>query len=254
MKISASYNFFNGDEHLVPSLTLMRKCVEHISIVWQPISNSGEGITSYAEEALAAVEASQLADDIILYKPDLTLDRHVNERTKRCIGLDAARNAKATHFLSVDADEFYRPEEFHAARRLIEENGWQSTSVNTFLHLKRPIYRSSDVTCCCFVTSITDSTEMGVANFPCPHVDPTRKHDSGPAHAPSFRSFCRRHVPYESRETGSRSEASKFNDARHTFFVARSGRCRNLATWTKLFLSKQRGAGHLRSRKRISYL
>jgi hypothetical protein len=173
MKISASYNFFNGDEHLIPSLILMRKCVEHISIIWQPISNSGEKMSSYAEEALALAGTSHLADDIILYEPDLTLE-HVNERIKRRLGLNAARNVRASHFISVDADEFYRPEEFHAARCLIEENGWRSTSVNSFLHLKRPIYRSSDITCCCFVTAIDGSTDMGVADFPCPHVDPTR--------------------------------------------------------------------------------
>lgn len=175
MQISASYNFFNGDEHLIPSLLLMRQCVEHISIVWQSVSNSGEPITPYAKQTLLAAQDAGLVDAVIAYEPDLMMERHENERAKRRIGLAVARNAGATHFLSVDADEFYRPQEFHAARNLIEKYGCTSTSVNTFLHLKRPIFRAPDNTCCCFVTAITDMTEIGVLEFPHPNIDPTRR-------------------------------------------------------------------------------
>jgi hypothetical protein len=180
MRISASYNFFNGDEHLLPSLTMMRHCVDHISIVWQPVSNAGEPISHGAERALQAAQDAGLVDVVLRYEPDLTLERHQNELAKRVAGLEAARCAGATHFLSLDADEFYRPEEFNKARRLIEENRWTSTSVNTFLHVRRPIWRALDITCCCFITAITDSSEIGVSEFPHPHIDPTRKMTADP--------------------------------------------------------------------------
>ena len=80
----------------------------------------------------------------------------------------------------MDADEFYRPAEFMVARELIKTFGWTSTSVQTFLHLKRPVWRSPDVTCCCFLTAITPETRIGVLDFPHPHIDPTRKMTSDP--------------------------------------------------------------------------
>lgn len=175
MRVSASYNFFNGDEHLVASLRTLRPCVEHISVVWQPTSNAGEPITTYARQALRTAIDGGLIDDVILFEPDLSKERNENELLKRCIGLDSARRSEATHFLSMDADEFYRPAEFLAARELIKTHGWTSTSVGTFLHLKRPVWRSLDVTCCCFLTSITPETKIGVQDFPHPHIDPTRK-------------------------------------------------------------------------------
>lgn len=174
MQISASYNFFNGDEHLIQSLSRMRDCVDHISIVWQSTSNAGEAIDSEAQKTLNQAYAAQLFDDVIFFDPDLSLERSVNERLKRRIGLDVAINRDATHFLSLDADEFYRPEEFHAARIAISTAGWRSTSVNSFLHVKRPVWRALDVTCCCFITEITSDTKIGVPGFPCANVDPTR--------------------------------------------------------------------------------
>ncbi|MGV2130872.1 hypothetical protein ACQZ4Q_09490 [Agrobacterium vitis] len=175
MRISASYNFFNGDEHLISSLKLMRECVDHISIVWQKISNAGEPISSCAINALHSANELNLADEIVFYEPNLDLPRNKNEVSKRQIGLDIARKAGATHFLTLDADEFYRPAEFSDAKKLIKKHGWKSTSVPTFLHLKSPVWRAPDVTCCCFITEISDATEMGVEYFPQENIDPTRR-------------------------------------------------------------------------------
>lgn len=175
MKISASYNYFNGDEHLIPSLKLMRLCVDHISVVCQKVSNAGEPITSFALDALHSAEELKLIDEIIFFEPDLNLPRNGNELSKRKIGLDIARSVNATHFLSVDADEFYRPLEFNIAKGLIQRHGWMSTSVSTFLHVRSPIWRAPDVTCCCFITEIAIDTEIGTEFFPRDNVDPTRR-------------------------------------------------------------------------------
>ena len=174
MRVSASYNFFNGDEHLFASIRVLRPSVEHISVVWQEISNAGEPITDQAKYSLTKALAHGLIDDVILFTPDLSKERYENELHKRSIGLDVARRNKATHFLSMDADEFYRPSEFIEARSLILKHGWTSTSVQTFLHLRRPIWRAPDITCCCFLTEIFAHTEMGALDFPHPHIDQTR--------------------------------------------------------------------------------
>ena len=102
MRLSASYNYFNGDEHFLASLRAVRGGIEHVSVVWQEVSNAGEPITEAARAALAEAEAAGLIDEVIAYTPDLELPRARNERRKRRIGLEAARAAGASHFLTLD--------------------------------------------------------------------------------------------------------------------------------------------------------
>jgi len=175
MRVSASYNYFNGDEHFPASLRAVRGGIEHISVVWQEVSNAGEPITDTARATLEEAEAAGLIDEVILYVPDLALPRARNERRKRRLGLEAARAAAASHFLTLDTDEFYRGAELAAARAQIAEHGWRSTSVASFLHIQRPVWRAPDTTRCCFITEIHPETRIGVQEFPSPHVDPTRR-------------------------------------------------------------------------------
>jgi hypothetical protein len=181
MMVSGSYNYFNGDEHLIASLRTHRAGLEHISIVWQEISNAGEPIAPQARDALSEAVDTGLVDEAIRYEPDFRVSRKANETRKRAIGLATARRAGATHFLSLDADEFYRPGELANARQQIALNGWRSTSVETFLHVVRPIWRAADVTRCCFITEIGNDTEIGVQHFPTPHVDPSRRMTAEPS-------------------------------------------------------------------------
>ncbi|QEW23925.1 hypothetical protein LA6_006163 (plasmid) [Marinibacterium anthonyi] len=186
MFVSASYNYFNGDEHLLASLCALRGGVEHVSLVWQEVSNAGEPITATARAALQEARARGLVDQVIAYAPDLTRPRGANERAKRRLGLEAARAAGASHFLSMDADEFYRVAELAEARRQIAANGRRSTSVDTFLHLRRPVWRAPDSTRCCFLTEISPDTQIGVDDFPSPWVDPTRRMSADPEHHHHF--------------------------------------------------------------------
>lgn len=175
MRLAASYNYFNGDEHFIASLRAIRESVDVISVVWQETSNSGELISEEAKGALDEALATSLVDQVIEFRPDLSITRKENEKQKRRIGLNLARNAGATHFLSLDADEFYRRAEFDEAKRLITHHGWKSTSVSSFMHIKRPIYRTFDSTNCCFITEICEETEIGVLDFPCQMVDSSRR-------------------------------------------------------------------------------
>lgn len=181
MRLAASYNFFNGEEHLLASMRALRPCVDVVSIVWQEVSNAGAQITAAGRRAVQDAAHQGLVDEVIAYAPDLSLQRKENETAKRAIGLEAARRSGATHFLTLDADEFYRQAEFDAAKAAIQRHGWQSTSVESFLHIRRPVWRAHDVTCCCFITEIDAHTQIGTAEFPCDHVDPSRRMTSDPA-------------------------------------------------------------------------
>ncbi|MEN3931393.1 hypothetical protein WJT86_10030 [Microvirga sp. W0021] len=175
MKLSVSYNFFNGEEHLEKSILSIRNVVDHISIVFQKVSNSGETVSSSALDALERIRKQKLVDVIYEYEPNLQLRRPENEIQKRKIGLKLARRARSSHFFTMDADEFYREKELSNAKDVILKNKITSSSVGSFFHLKRPIWRSKDTTNCAFISKVGWLTKIADLPYPVEMIDPTRK-------------------------------------------------------------------------------
>ena len=173
----ASYNVFNGEEHLVQSVRNIRPCVDYINIVVQYISNQGLPAQSTLRDAIDELSNNKLVDEIIEYTPDFGKTPVENELEKRNIGLFHAKKASVSHFITMDSDEFYPRDEFDQAKFLINLKGYQSTSVHTYLHIKRPIYRSAipDTTCCSFLTKIESESMIHYDDYYPVVVDPTRR-------------------------------------------------------------------------------
>lgn len=174
MKLGVSYNFFNGEEHILASLRAIREVVDHISIVSQDVSNAGQPISTAARDALATAQAEGLADQIVTFTPNLDRPRNRNEKMKRKLGLSLARTQKCTHFFTMDADEFYRAEDVKRAKESIATHGWTMTSADSFMHIRRPIHRALDTTRVSFITRINVTTRLA-RHFPIKQVDPTRR-------------------------------------------------------------------------------
>lgn len=175
MILSTSYNFYNGEEHLLSSIESIRNNVDHISIVYQEISNRGEKASTKAEEKIQEIIEKKIVDDLIIYRPNLSLAPQYNELQKRKIGLQISKKIGATHFFTIDSDEFYRPAELRYAKEKIIEDKLSSTSVDSCLHVLRPIYRGKDNTKVAFITEIQNSIELGICKYPVFPVDPTRQ-------------------------------------------------------------------------------
>ena len=173
MILSASYNFYNGEEHLKASLQSIRNQVDYITIVYQKQSNAGNPISDEALTILHDVKKEKLCDKLIEFTPNLNKARQENELEKRRIGLQAALRKKCSHFFTIDADEFYREKELKYAKDYIEKNRILATSCCSFFHLKRPIYRSKDITCCSFITKLSKEITIG-GDYYIPYIDPTR--------------------------------------------------------------------------------
>ena len=173
MILSASYNFYNGEEHLKASLQSIRNQVDYITIVYQQQSNAGNPISDEALAILHDAKNDKLFDKLIEFSPDFNKARQENELEKRRIGLQAAFDKKCSHFFTIDADEFYREKELQFAKEYIEANRILTTSCSSFFHLKRPIYRAKDLTCCSFITKLSKEIILG-GNYYIPYVDPTR--------------------------------------------------------------------------------
>jgi hypothetical protein len=176
---AASYSVFNGEEHLLHSLRLLRQSVEYLNLVVQFTSNAGLPASPALDDVLNAATRERLVDDFLFFTPDLSLHPGENERRKRQRGLDRAKQRGATHFMTVDCDEYYPPAEFAEARRQIELHDYAATAVRTYLHIQRPIWRSRepDTTCCAFLTRIDGSSQLG-GDYPV-LADPTRRLHGG---------------------------------------------------------------------------
>jgi hypothetical protein len=194
----ASYNVFNGEEHLLPSLRAMRNNVDYINIVAQKVSNAGNSASNRLDETIERARSGNLFDEIVWYSPDLTAPPVINELNKRNIGLESAKRAGMTHFMTMDCDEYYLESEFKFAKEKIEALKLKSTSVQTYLHIKRPIWRSRlpDDTCCAFLSAIEKSTKIELNSYYPTLTDGTRRINGGAAKFHFFpaRDIAMRHM------------------------------------------------------------
>lgn len=178
IKLSATINFFDGEELLEHCIRCIRPSVEHISIVWQSVSNFGHPISAEAMDALARIRRSGDVDVLEHYEPDLTQPPHMNELEKRRIGFRLAREANMTHGLLMDADEFYAPEEMAWARDYIAQHGIDYSTVSLYRYVQEPIYRSAMpmATVCSFITRLTSRLvhEYRIDIHPEENIDATR--------------------------------------------------------------------------------
>lgn len=175
MILSVSYNFFNGEEHIIQSIKSIRESVDYINIVFQETSNRGNECSKQAKEIIEHIIEEKLVEKVIDYKPTFQVSAQQNELLKRKIGLQDCRKAGASHFFTMDADEFYRYNEIQYAKYKIQKNNYNSTSAGSYMHVKKPFYRMKDSTNVCFITRIDKQADMVNHNYPINFVDPTRK-------------------------------------------------------------------------------
>lgn len=102
MRLAAVYNVWGDQELLAHSIKHIRPLVDGIIVVYSTISNFGEVDPNF--DFLENVE-------YIVYHPQQISPRE-NETSKRNAGLSHARKLGYTHFLMMDADEFYEPTKF----------------------------------------------------------------------------------------------------------------------------------------------
>jgi len=116
-----------------------------------------------------------LVDSVIEYNPNISVSRRKNEKKKRNIGFRLIKKMKCSHFMGMDADEFYRTHELEHAKKVISNGNFNLSTVKSFFHLKRPIYRALDTTNVALIAEIGWLTKVGFPYYPAENVDSTRK-------------------------------------------------------------------------------
>ncbi|WP_028604821.1 hypothetical protein [Ottowia thiooxydans] len=182
MKLSATFNFFDGGELLVPVLQSIRPHVDHLSVVFQERSNYGNPSSQISRVALQEATALGLIDSLLSYTPDLALRGGRNEFRKRVMGLECAKAAGADHLMFCDVDEFYVPQQLEDAKRFIEEHGIDFTTVSYVNYYGRPTLQLRGIGAehvpnhqTAFICRLTEQTTHEFCGwYPVDQVDPTR--------------------------------------------------------------------------------
>lgn len=170
MKLAAIYNVWDGVELLRGSMNCIKDHVDVFVIVYQDVSNKGEKYDPLEEVDLSGLNNIR----IIKYDPILEANGTYNERRKRNLGLDIAREEKCTHFLHMDCDEYY--EDFWKAKRDFRHSGAKGSVCELLTYFKLPTYRFENVDnyFVPFIHQLRNDTFAGQFSIYPFYVDPTR--------------------------------------------------------------------------------
>lgn len=131
-KIGVSYSVWDGEELLEASIKCIRSEVDYVNVVWQKVSWYGKPCHPDLEKLLLGLQSDGLIDELIFFEPDLSKLAPLNESAKRNLGLEYAKKAGCTHFMTMDTDEFYLKNEFAAAKKYVLENDLTHTACNMY--------------------------------------------------------------------------------------------------------------------------
>jgi len=120
MRLAAVYNTWGDVDLLELSIKNIRPMVEMVIVIFSTTSNFGERLPQDEPDG----SAFKFPDGCPIFfrqrEPDLKKTPRENETAKRNYGLHFAREMGATHFVTMDADEFYDPDEFKDAKECIQ--------------------------------------------------------------------------------------------------------------------------------------
>jgi len=174
LKLAAIYNVWDGDELLEASIKTIQDHVDIVILVLQSVSNYGESHTP-----IIPLHIHNTDYHMIHYIPIGVTNPHNNpgqdERNKRNMGLDKARELGATHFLHMDCDELYHY--FGEMKTEFLEKECNGSVAQMYTYFKKPTLRLQfpDNYYVPFIHKLDVYTQSGGPQTYPFYVDPTRK-------------------------------------------------------------------------------
>lgn len=168
MKLAAIYNVWDGDELLEGSIRMIYDHVDRIIIVDQIVSNYGEMYApTIPEDRLGKAKIHRVRYNRTNATPMM------NEKAKRNLGIQAAKDLNCTHFILMDCDEYYP--NFGVAKQKYIDSGKEGSVCKMMTYFKRPTlcFENPDNYLVPFIHRLHPDTECGTKNYPF-YVDPTR--------------------------------------------------------------------------------
>lgn len=144
-KWGVSYSVFDGHELLEKSILSIRESVDYINVVYQTTSWYGSKCDEDLLPTLYRLKDAGLIDELIEYtyihKEGRSGHAPKYEKQKRTLGLEAAKKAGCTYFMTMDCDEFYFKDEMEKAKKYILINNISHSFVIIYHYVLEPIYR-----------------------------------------------------------------------------------------------------------------
>lgn len=175
MKLCAIFIVWDDHEILRYAIESISRQVEGVIVVASQESNTGE---------FSAIPEDFYENpyfDLFIKNPDTSKPARENETAKRNFGLDKAREIGYTHFIMLDADEFY-PNFYHELKRFEDNHDLLGLVCESVLYFKSPTLCFDDVTRVPFIHRLTSGLRFE-KNYEYPFstdrdyhpaIDPTR--------------------------------------------------------------------------------
>jgi hypothetical protein len=179
MRLVAIISAWSDTKELLPfCIRNIAKVVNKVIVVYSTTSNKGN-----KDDSIQELVFSDLTCQWVNVEPDLSKSSHQNETDKRNYGLEISKMQGFTHFIIMDADEFYLPEEFQRAKNLVEEKGLNGIVCPLKVYIKDPTLCCDDHTLVPAIQRLKPETQVGsFKKYPFTvdseghvHIDPTRR-------------------------------------------------------------------------------
>ena len=215
-KLGASYSVWDGEEMLEYAIRSIRSEVDYVNVVWQKVSWFGSPCSDGLEPTLKKLRDEKLIDELIFFDPDLNVLPAENETRKRNVGLEAARKAGCTHFITLDTDELFDVEEFKTSKEIIYQFGLTHTACPIITYMSPTVRMVDGKTGCTlpFICSIENGERL-VLNAHQPwYADPTRKIPVTKQSGPFFmHTVCMHHFPKCRHDLNKKIQNSTMNQS-----------------------------------------
>jgi len=144
MRLIALYSVFDGEELLEGSVRQIRPFVDFVLCCVQRVSFNGERYDGGIEKA-RELKALGLVDQVATFTPVAGERAQINELKKRFGAMQMGYKAGFTHFLHIDCDEYFVPEQFEAAKDHVDSIDAEGTLVFSQAYFRRPDWELDEI-------------------------------------------------------------------------------------------------------------
>jgi hypothetical protein len=183
MKLAAGYIVFDGLETLENSIKSVRDSVDLVIVSYQTVSWGNTLCSESLVPTLVSLKEKGLIDELLEFKefspsklitPEQVLEAKSYERNKRQSTLDLAIRLGATHYLSMDADEFYLKSQFEKAKQIIVSEKLEATAVRYINYVTPTLHRGLSQWKVPFIYDISKFQKHSNDQIIFGGIDPTR--------------------------------------------------------------------------------
>ena len=174
MKLLAIYSVFEGEELLEGSIAQIRPHVDFVLCSVQTVSYSGlvyEGAARKCQE----LKERGLVDQVAIYTPLENVRGQQNELRKRFGAIALGFKAGFSHFVQIDCDEYFYPDQFAAAKQFMDSSDADMSIIYSKTYFKYPDWELEgvDEAFFPFICKYRPNLACCGSNFPY-KCDPTR--------------------------------------------------------------------------------